>query len=153
MKKIMLSLLLAVLLLMLTACALDPFEEYENFVMDMDINARIEDTLTDAYKGNTSPFFISSVEALYFDLQSFNADDYQSGIFQDPIEMDHTAGDINTYYLDCVTLIDAAIEQNIKNNPNTAKLYLDQALEKYQSAQSLYAEFLVNYGRQNNYNN
>ena len=67
--------------------------------------------------------------------------------------MDHTAGDINTYYLDCVTLIDAAIEQNIKNNPNTAKLYLDQALEKYQSAQSLYAEFLVNYGRQNNYNN
>lgn len=151
MKKIALSLLLAAALLMLTACALDPFEEYENFVMDMDLNARIEDALYSVADGDSSPFFKSSVESIYYDLQSFNEDDYSAGILQEEIAHDYTPGNINTYYVDCVQLILDAIEQNEKGNYNTAKLYYDQALEKYQGAQSLYAQFLQDYGRENTY--
>lgn len=151
MKKFTAFVLIAAILFLLAACTLDPFEGYENFVMDMDVNARIEDALTGAADGKASPFFERSVEALYYDLQSFNQEDYSPGILQEDIEHDDTPGNINTYYIDCVQLILDAIGENKKGNYNTAKLYYDQALEKYQGAQKLYAQFLQDYGRENTY--
>ena len=149
MKRFVSCLLLAALLFLLAACTLDPFEEYENFVMDMDINARIEDALTGVENGDTSAFFESSVEALYFDLNSFNEDEYRSGALQGPGQEDYTAGDINNYYLDCVKLILFAIEQDRAGNKQQAKLYYDQAMDRYVGAQTLYQQFLVEYGRAN----
>jgi len=151
-KKCVSLLLVAAVLFLLAACTLDPFEEYENFVMDMDINARIEDAMNGVEKGDTSPFFESSVKSIYFDLESFNEDDYRTGLINQPVQADYTAGNINNYYLDCVQLLLRAIEQNKAGNKQQAKLYYDQAIERYQGAQSLYAQFLAEYGRENNYN-
>ncbi len=151
MKKFTAFALIVAILFLLAACTLDPFEEYENFVMDMDINARIEDAFSGVEKGDISPFFVSSVEAIYYDLNSFNEDDYMTGLLQDPIEKDYTAGNINNYYIDCVLLLLRAIEQNKAGNSQQAKLYYEQALTKYEGAQELYAQFLTEYGRNNTF--
>lgn len=151
MKKFVAVLLLAAVLFLLTSCTLDPFEEYENFVMDMDINARIEDALTGVAKGDASPFFERSVESIYYDLENFNEDDYKTGILKQPIREDYTAGNINNYYIDCIRLLLFAIDENRAGNTQKAKLYYDQAMDKYVGAQKLYEQFLVDYGRENIY--
>lgn len=151
MKKAVVSLLIAAALFLFTACALDPFEEYENFVMDMDLNARIEDAFTGVENGDTSAFFESSVQSIYFDLESFNEDDYRNGLLKSSVPVDYTAGDINNYYIDCVRLLLFAIDETRAGNTQKAKLYYDQAMDKYVGAQNLYAQFLVEYGRENTY--
>lgn len=148
MKKYTFISLIAAVVFFLTACTtLDQFEQYENFIMDMDVNSRFEEAFYNVNKGDTSSYFVSSVEALYYDLESYNEDDAQktTQLIQDQID----PGDINQYYIDCVTLLLRATENNKENKPQLAQIELTQALSKYQDAQLLYQQFLEQYGRKN----
>lgn len=147
MKKNAFISLLAAAIFFLSACALDPFEQYENFIMDMDINSRFDEAFYYVNKGDTSPFFVSSVEALYYDLESYDEGDTEKNAPK--IEGQIDPGDINQYYTDCVILLLRAIENNKEDKPQTAQIEFTQALDKYRSAQELYQQFLEQYGRRN----
>lgn len=148
MKKTALISLLLAIVFFLTACTLeDSFEQYENFIMDMDVNSRFEEAFYNVNKGNTSLFFVSNVEALYYDLESYSEGDIENNTPKIKGQID--PGNINQYYTDCVILLLRAIKNNAKDKPQTAQLELNQALEKYRSAQELYAQFLTQYGRNN----
>ena len=84
-KKLTAIFLIAAMLLFLSACRQDPFEEYENFVNDLDISMRIEEAINSVSKGNTTGFFRDEVETLYQDLGRFN-------------QQDDTAHEINQFY-------------------------------------------------------
>ena len=147
MKKTAFISLIAAIVIFLTACALDPFEQYENFIMDMDVNSRFEEAFYNVNKGDTSPFFVSNVEALYYDLESYNEGNVEESMPK--IEGQIDPGDINQYYTDCVILLLRAIENNKEEKPQMAQLEFTQALDKYRNAQELYAQFLEQYGRKN----
>jgi hypothetical protein len=146
-KKYALLSLITAIIILLAGCALDPFEQYENFIMDMDINSRFEEAFYFVNRGDTSPFFISNVEALYYDLENYNEGDVLKNAPEAEDQID--PGDINQYYLDSAKLLLRAIDKNKEDKPQLAQLELEQALDKYRDAQELYAQFLQQYGRKN----
>jgi hypothetical protein len=135
-KKLAFVSLIAVAVFFLTACVQDPFEEYENFVNDLDINARIEDAITSVSQGDTSPFFEDEVNTLYGDLGTFEQEDDK-------------AHEINGYYSDSVKDLLDSIDFRKKGKTDLAESALNQALDAYQAGQGLYQAFL----RQYNHNN
>ncbi len=148
MKKYAFISLIAAIVFLFSACTkLDPFENYENFIMDMDITSRFDEAFYYVNKGDTSPFFISSVEALYFDLESYD----ESDVDKDAPEMEDQIdpGDINQYYTDCVRLLLRAIDYNKEGKPQTAQIQLTNAMDLYRKAQEIYVQFLEQSGRKN----
>jgi len=150
-KWALLSFIVAAVLF-LTACTLDPFEAYENFVTDLDVNARIEDAFYSVNQGDTSPFFRSSVESIYYDLQSFSAEDDGTVPASDsnPPQIDYPLV-INNDYTECVQKLLDTINDNVADDPLAAKSDFDQALGKYAEAQNLYQQFVIDYNHKNNF--
>jgi hypothetical protein len=139
-KKLAVISLIVSIVFFLTACVQDPFEEYENFVNDLDISARIEDAINSANQGDTSPFFVSEVNALLEDLQTFDQTDEQ-------------AHSINQFYSDSVkdvlSAIDARKAGKIEGDDGTiAKL--NDAMDLFRQGQDQYSILLVQYNHKNN---
>lgn len=139
MKKLALVSLIAAAVFFLTACAQHPFEEYENFVNDLDISARIEDAIYTANQGNTSDFFINEVQTIYEDLDAFE-------------QASSIAHEINSDYSASVQSILHSIDLRKTGDAHQAKTQLDQAMNSFSSAQNLYAQFLAQYNQINRSN-
>lgn len=136
MKKLAFISLIAAAVFFLSACVQDPFEEYENFVNDLDINARIEDAITSVGQGNTSVFFCSELKALNDDLGTFD-------------QKNDKAHNINMYYTSSVQDLLNAIDDRKAGDTDNAESALNQALDDYQAGQSLYQQFLLYYNHKN----
>lgn len=136
MKKLALIALIAAAILFLSACIQDPFEEYENFVNDLDISARIEDAINSASQGDTSPFFVGEVQTLYEDLGTF-------------AQQDESAHIINEHYSSTVQLVLDAINARESGDAEQSRRLLDRAQDTYRDAQNLYEQFLVHYNHNN----
>ncbi len=137
MKKLAVVSLLVAAVFLFTACVQDPFEEYENFVNDLDVSARIEDAINGVGQGNTSAFFVDEIKTLYEDLGTFD-------------QNNDSALEINQFYSTSVKDLLSAIDERKVGNYDLAESWLNDAVERYQSAQELYRQFLIKFNHQNN---
>lgn len=137
MKKAFCMFLILAAVFLLAACVQDPFEAYENFTTDLDINARIEDAISHTGGGNTSKFFKDELATLYGDLGSFE-------------QPDNRAHEINQFYSNCVSDLLHSIDRRLAGDENLAQSYLVEAIDYYQAGRALYTQFLIEYDHKNN---
>ena len=108
-------------LALFSGCGVSDTEKYDNFLLDLDIEGRLNDLAYLLGRGTHSPGIRTELNTIYYDLKTLKMDNPRIQA-------------VNNQYIICVEIFLQAANENYKGRPEKAQEYLDTALEVFQNA-------------------
>lgn len=106
---------------LLCGCGVSDAEKYDNFLLDLDIEGRLNDLAYLLGRGQHSPGIRTELNTIYYDLKTLDIDNPEIQA-------------VNNQYIECVQIFLEAANHNYKGRPEKAKEYLDTALNVFHNA-------------------
>ena len=131
-KFVLLFVLIISILFTLTACKQNPFEEYENFSMDMDLNHRIEESFQFVKENRFGLYYNEILDALTKDIGSFSSDN-------------GTGQQINMLYMESIRFLQKAMNAAEIGDVVARDYYIGEAMSAFTGAKAVYHDFMIQY--------